>query len=107
MSVTAGQRALSAGLRALQKVHPSRWSFGGRSWTGVTALLRPDDPRQLEEPDAKLQHVVETSLLSKPLPEGGHYLRRGAASHRIIRVDHDQDTGVSTFILAASKASAS
>lgn len=104
MTATAGQRALSAGLRALQKVHPSRWAFGGRSWTGVTALLRPGDPRQLDEPTAKLQLTVETCVLPTPAPEGGDYLRNGTKSHRILRVDHDATSGTSTFVLTAADA---
>lgn len=101
MPATAGQRALSAGLQALQRVYPSTWGFGDATWEASAALLRPGDPRELDEPVRQMLMTVETSALPDPRPERGDYLTRGSASHRILQVDHDEDTAISTFLLSA------
>jgi hypothetical protein len=97
---TPAQEAFAEGFSALASVHGSSWTFGDASFAGVATVLKPDDPRMAGSNDRLFEIVIPTAQLPETGPTRGDDLVRDDRHHRVARVDHDANSGLTTILIA-------
>lgn len=96
---TPAQEAFAEGFADLTADHGTPWSFGGVVFTGVASALKPDDPRLLGSLDRLLEIVAITA--TAPALKKGDELLRDERYHRVVRVDPDSASGISSILITA------
>lgn len=96
---TPAQEAFAEGFAALAEIHATTWIFGGSSFSGVASPIKPDDPRMSGSPDRLFVVEAKTSELS-PRPARGDELVRGSTYYRVVRIDREFATGLTTILVA-------
>jgi hypothetical protein len=94
------QSALAEGVAALADVQGNPlWTYGAGSFSAPASLLKPDDPRLKGASDRVFEIIVPTALLPEPAPKQGVELSRSGKFHRVVRVDQDATTGLTSILV--------
>jgi hypothetical protein len=104
--VSEFQDAIAEGLAAISAAQSSLWTFGSSTFSGAESDLKPNDPRMVGAPDRLIEIRVVTALLPFNYPKRGHEMTRDGETHRVHRVDHNHQAGISIFLVHRSSEAA-
>lgn len=97
---TPAQDAFAEGIAALSEAQGEPlWAYGASSFRAPASPLQPDDPRLKGASDRVFEIIVPTALLPEPKPKQGVELSRSGAFHRVVRIDHDAVTGLTSILV--------